>query len=189
MKADSLLPWCRSLLRSALLLALLFGLMAAHRARAEAMLQLFNLSWNEVARKIPEIAEAGYTSLWLPPPTKGSGGFSVGYDLWDPFDLGDKDQRGTVATRYGTKGELLRMMKIAHRFGLRVYFDNIVNHRAFDVPGYNASTPTNLYPGMVPGDFHLLTISGGFYRNTANISNFGDVWQVQNESLFGLVDI
>ena len=171
-------------------MALLFLACAGARpARAEAMLQLFNLSWNEVAQKMPEIAEAGYTSLWLPPPTKGSGGYSVGYDLWDPFDLGDKDQRGTVATRYGTREELLRMVRIAHRFGLRVYFDNIVNHRAFDVPGYNASTPTNLYPGMVPGDFHLLTIAGGFYRNTANISNFGDVWQVQNESLFGLVDI
>ena len=70
------------------------------------MLQLFNLTWNEVARKIPEIAEAGYTSLWLPPPTKGGGELSIGYDLFDPFDVGDKDQRGTVRTRYGTKEEL-----------------------------------------------------------------------------------
>ena len=169
----------RSIGWAKLIVALLFLACAGARpARAEAMLQLFNLSWNEVAQKMPELAEAGYTSLWLPPPTKGSGGYSVGYDLWDPFDLGDKDQRGTVATRYGTREELLRMVRIAHRFGLRVYFDNIVNHRAFDVPGYNASTPTNLYPGMVPGDFHLLTIAGGFYRNTANISNFGDDWPV-----------
>ena len=29
------------------------------------MLQLFNLSWQQVTEKIPEIAEAGYTSLWL----------------------------------------------------------------------------------------------------------------------------
>ena len=170
-----------------LLLAL--TLAAPRAARAEAMLQLFNLSWNEIAAKMPEIAEAGYTSLWLPPPTKGGSAFSVGYDLFDPFDLGDLNQRGTVATRYGTREELVRMVAIAHRFGLRVYFDNIVNHRAFDVPGYNASTPTNLYPGMVPGDFHLRTISGGFYRNANNISDFNSVWEVQNRSLFGLVDI
>jgi hypothetical protein len=61
---------------------------ATPTAYGEAIVQLFNLSWNEVAAKIPEIAEAGYTSLWLPPPTKGGGGYSVGYDLWDPFDLG-----------------------------------------------------------------------------------------------------
>src|SRR6185436_17110126 len=189
MKAALLVPRPRSALRSALLLALLFGLTTPHRASAEAMLQLFNLSWNDVTAKIPEIAEAGYTSLWLPPPTKASGGFSVGYDVWDPFDLGDVNQRGTISTRYGTRDELVRMVAFAHRFGLRVYFDNIVNHRAFDVPGYDSNTPTNLYPGMVPGDFHLKTIAGGFYRNTDNISNFGDVWQVQNLSLFGLVDI
>ena len=35
------------------------------------MLQLFNLTWNEITQKMPEIAEAGYTSLWLPPPAKG----------------------------------------------------------------------------------------------------------------------
>jgi len=153
------------------------------------MLQLFNLSWQQVTEKIPEIAEAGYTSLWLPPPTKGGSGYSIGYDLWDPFDLGDKDQRGTVATRYGTKQELIEMVRIAHRFGLRVYFDNIVNHRAFDVPGYDANTPTNLYPGMVPGDFHLRVTSDGFYRNVSNIRDYNDVWQVQNLSLLGLLDI
>lgn len=63
-------------------------------ARSEAMLQYFNTDWNEIAQKMPELAEAGYDSLWLPPPTKGSGGLSVGYDLWDRFDLGSKDQRG-----------------------------------------------------------------------------------------------
>ena len=62
--------------------ALFFALSLS--ARADAMLQLFNLSWNEVSEKLPEIAEAGYTSLWLPPPTKGNGGYSIGYDLFVP---------------------------------------------------------------------------------------------------------
>ena len=179
-----LTTWPRCFLLTLLVLALTPGQM-----RGEAMLQLFNVGWNELIQKMPELAEAGYTSLWLPPPTKGSSGYSVGYDLWDPFDLGDKDQRGTVATRYGTRAELLRVVETAHRFGLRVYFDNIVNHRAFDVPGYDANTPTNLYPGMLPGDFHLRTISGGFYRNWDGIANYNDVWQVQNRSLAGLIDI
>jgi hypothetical protein len=73
----------------------------------EAMLQYFNTTWKEIESKMPELAEAGYESLWLPPPTKASGGLSVGYDLWDRFDLGSKDQRGTVPTRYGTEEDLL----------------------------------------------------------------------------------
>jgi hypothetical protein len=164
-------------------------------AHAEGLLQLFNVSYAEIARKMPELAEAGYGSLWLPPPTKGSGGLSVGYDMWDPFDLGQKDQRSTVRTRYGTEAELLHMMEVAHRFGIRVYFDNIMNHRAFDIPGFNETTPTGgegqeeLYPGMVPEDFHLRKTEDGFYRKWDNTRSWGDAWQVQNLGLSDLIDI
>src|SRR5947209_6877105 len=118
-------------------------------ARGEAMLELFQVSWSDLIQKMPEIAEAGYTSLWLPPPAKGGSVFSVGYDLFDPFDLGDKNQRGTTATKYGTKDQLIQVVETAHRFGIRVYFDNIMNHRAFDVPGYKSSMPTNIYTGII----------------------------------------
>ena len=163
--------------------------MCCGQARAEAMLQYFNTSWAEIARKMPELAEAGYSSLWLPPPTKGSGGLSVGYDLWDPFDLGSRLQRDTVRTRYGTEAELLQLMEVAHRFGIRVYFDNIVNHRAFDVPGYNENTPIDVYPGMVPEDFHLRVTEDGFYRKWDNTRDWGSAWQVQNLGLADLIDI
>ena len=152
-------------------------------------MQLFNVNWDELIQKMPEIAEAGYTSLWLPPPAKAGSVFSVGYDLFDPFDLGDKNQRGTVRTRYGTKAELLQVVEVAHRFGIRVYFDNIMNHRGFDIPGYNASTPTNLYPGLSPKDFHLRLQGDGTYRNWDNVSDWGNVWQVQHRPLFGLIDL
>ena len=164
-------------------------------ARAEGLLQLFNVSYAEIARKMPELAEAGYGSLWLPPPTKGSGGLSVGYDMWDPFDLGQKDQRNTVRTRYGTEADLQNMMQTAHRFGIRVYFDNIMNHRAFDIPGFNENTPTGgedeeeTYPGMVPEDFHLRKTEDGFYRKWDNTRDWGSAWQVQNLGLSDLIDI
>jgi len=153
------------------------------------MLQYFNTDWNEIAMKMPELAEAGYDSLWLPPPTKGSGGLSVGYDLWDRFDLGSKDQRGSVRTRYGTEADLLRMVEVAHRFGIRVYFDMVMNHNAFDVPGFNASTPIDIYPGLVPEDFHLRVTQEGFYRKWDNIANWNDTWQVQHRNFSDLIDL
>jgi hypothetical protein len=167
---------------------LLSALLLAH-ASGEAMLQYFGTTWREIERKMPELAEAGYESLWLPPPTKASGGLSVGYDLWDRFDLGSKDQRGTVGTRYGTEAELLSMMRAAHRFGIRVYFDNIMNHNAFDIPGFNASTPIDIYPGFVPEDFHLRVTEEGFYRKWDNTRNWSDAWQVQHLGLSDLIDI
>jgi hypothetical protein len=170
--------------RVLLILALL-----ASFARGEAMLQYFNTSWVEITRKMPELAEAGYDSLWLPPPTKGSGGLSVGYDCWDRFDLGSKDQRGSVRTRYGTEAELLEMVRVAHRFGIRIYFDNVMNHNAFDVPGYNAGTDIGVYPGFVPEDFHLRRTEDGFYRKWDNTRDWNDAWQVQNLGLADLIDI
>jgi len=155
----------------------------------ETMLQYFNTSWAEITRKMPELAEAGYDALWLPPPTKGSGGLSVGYDVWDRFDLGSKDQRGSVRTRYGTEAELKELVRVAHRFGIRIYFDNIMNHNAFDVPGYNAWTPIDVYPGFVPEDFHLRKTEDGFYRKWDNTRDWNDAWQVQNLGLADLIDI
>ena len=113
----------------------------------------------------------------------------MGYDLWDPFDLGAKNQRNSVTTRYGTEAELLRLVETAHRFGIRIYFDNIMNHRAFDVPGYNENTPVDLYPGMVAEDFHLRLTNDGFYRKWDNTRSWNDAWQVQQLGLADLIDI
>ena len=132
--------------RRALAVFFVFAMMtvAIRSAHGEAMLQLFNVSWSDMTKKMPEIAEAGYDSLWLPNPAKGeSGSYSAGYDLFDPVDLGDKNQRSTIATQWGTKAQLLQLVQTAHRFGIRVYFDNVMNHRASTVPGWPAPIRTS----------------------------------------------
>ena len=171
-----------------LLLALTFA--GVQEARGEAMLELFQMKWTQITQKMPEIAEAGYDSLWLPNPAKGtSGGYSVGYDPFDPFDLGSTNQQGTIATMYGTETELVQMVQTAHRFGIRVYFDNVMNHRSSTVPGYPGSgTATNFYPGLIPQDFHFQTVSGGF-ENWPDISDFCNVQEVENQPLEGLADL
>jgi hypothetical protein len=167
------------------------ALALAQSGRSEAMLELFQMSWSQVSQKMPEIAEAGYDSLWLPNPAKGnSGTYSVGYDVFDPFDLGSTNQAGTIATAYGTQADLINMVEIAHRFGIRVYFDNVMNHRADTVPGYPGGEPTNYYPGLIPQDFHLATTTGGY----TNWWSIGDPYWcttsvVENQSLLGLCDL
>lgn len=165
-------------------------LATVRQGRGEAMLQLFQLTWPEITAKMPEIAEAGYDSLYLPNPCKGNeGGYSVGYDVFDPFDLGSTNQQGTIATMYGTQAQLIQMVQTAHRFGIRIYFDNVMNHRAVTVPGYPGSgTSTNYYPGLIPQDFHLQVVTGG-YKSWADISDWCDTWQVENQLLEGLCDL
>ena len=171
-------------------LVLLCILGGATRSRGEAMLELFNVPWAQLTQKMPEIAEAGYDSLWLPNPAKGdSGAYSYGYDIFDPFDLGGTNQQGTVATRWGTQDQLIQMVQTAHRFGIRVYFDNVMNHRASTVPGYpGSSTATNYYPGLIPQDFHLQSVSGG-YENWSSVSDWCSVQNVENNPLLGLCDL
>ena len=86
--------------------------------------------WNELAEKSKELAQAGITSLWLPPAYKGvGGGYEVGYGVYDLYDLGEFDQKGTVRTKYGTKEEYLKAIAAAHAAGLQVYADAVFNHR------------------------------------------------------------
>jgi hypothetical protein len=173
------------------LVALLSLLLAPVRqSRGEALLELFQQTWPQITAKIPELAEAGYDAIYVPNPCKGnSGGYSVGYDVYDPFDLGNTNQQGTVATMYGTQAQLVQMVQTAHRFGIRVYFDNVMNHRAVTVPGYPGSgTPNTYYPGLIPQDFHLQLVPGG-YESWANISDWCDTWQVENQLLDGLCDL
>lgn len=170
----------------------MFLLGSVVHGRGEAMLELFNVPWAQLTQKMPEIAEAGYDSLWLPNPAKGDSSiYSYGYDQFDPFDLGSTNQRGTVATRWGTQDQLIQMVQMAHRFGIRVYFDNVMNHRASTVPGYPGSgTSTNYYPGLIPQDFHLQTVTGG-YQNWPSIGDpyWCDTPVVQNQPLLGLCDL
>lgn len=140
----------------------------------EVILQYFGTSWRELARRIPEVAEAGYTSFWLPVPQKASGGLSVGYDVSDRFDLGDKPRAGG-ATKYGTKTDLLYMMRMAHRFGLRVYFDTVMAHTGGFMPEGEPYELNDL--GFVPADFHLVRREDGSYYKY-DWPDWQDEWQV-----------
>lgn len=89
--------------------------------------------WNNLASKANELKLAGFTAIWIPPVGKGaSGGYSNGYDPFDDYDLGSKDQMGTVATRWGTREELQKSVATMRANGLDVYVDLVLNHRNGD---------------------------------------------------------
>lgn len=86
--------------------------------------------WNEVAEKAPYLDSIGISAVWLPPAYKGaSGGYSVGYDSYDLFDLGEFDQKGSVATKYGDKQQLLQACQTLHDNNLAVIHDVVFNHK------------------------------------------------------------
>jgi alpha-amylase len=85
-------------------------------------------TWYDTIRsQAPGLKSAGCTHFWFPPPTKGaSGGYSMGYDLYDHYDLGNYDQKGTTETRFGSLSEL---QAAAAACG-NVLLDLVANHMA-----------------------------------------------------------
>lgn len=76
-----------------------------------------------------KIKKAGIDTLWLPPMCKGGGDQDVGYGIYDLWDLGEFDQKGTVRTKYGTKKELLEAIDELHKNEIKVYADVVLNHK------------------------------------------------------------
>jgi alpha-amylase len=86
--------------------------------------------WRDIEEKAVSLAEIGITDVWLPPVYKGSaGGFSVGYDVYDLFDLGEFDQKGSVATKYGDRAALERAARALEANGIGVIYDVVLNHK------------------------------------------------------------
>ena len=86
--------------------------------------------WQDIANRAKDLASLGITALWFPPAYKGSGGgYDVGYGVYDLFDLGEFEQKGSIRTKYGTKQEYLRAIQAAQQAGLEVYADIVLNHR------------------------------------------------------------
>lgn len=53
-----------------------------------------------------------------------------GYDVYDLYDLGEFDQKGGKATKWGTKEELLELSKKSEEAGIGLYWDAVLNHKA-----------------------------------------------------------
>ena len=99
--------------------------------------------WQEAAARARALAEAGITGVWLPPAYKGvGGGYDVGYGVYDMYDLGEFDQKGSVKTKYGTREEYSRAVEALQAAGLQVYADTVLNHRmGGDSPEIVRATP------------------------------------------------
>ena len=103
----------------------------------KTMLQFFEwylpeggLHWKRAAAQAAALREAGFNMIWLPPAYKGAAGASsVGYDVYDMYDLGEFDQKGTVKTKYGSKEEYLAAVRALRENGIAVLCDVVLNHR------------------------------------------------------------
>ena len=86
--------------------------------------------WNKLKVLAPSFSNLGVTLVWLPPAYKGAGGVhDVGYGVYDLYDLGEFDQKGTIPTKYGTKQEYLDAISAFQKENITVLADIIVTKK------------------------------------------------------------
>ena len=86
--------------------------------------------WDLLKKDAKHLHDIGITAVWIPPACKGTKSNDVGYGIYDLYDLGEFDQKGTVRTKYGTKNELKEAIEELHKYKISVYFDAVMNHKA-----------------------------------------------------------
>jgi alpha-amylase len=158
--------------------------------------------WDFLAAEAENLASVGFDRIQLPPASKAQGGDGAGcdgYGLYDPRDLGAKNQQGSVPTRYGTAESLRRLVAVAHRCGLAVDLD-IVLHQliggqdaTYRYLGADGKTLNGRGP-MQPGCFRYSPGAGTQPRDDvpdpADDSAFGDekVYQHSNPARYTIDD-
>lgn len=87
--------------------------------------------WKQAEKQAKYLSELGITSVWFPPAYKGTnGGYSVGYDAYDLFDLGEFDQKNSTATKYGTKNDYKKAIQSLKKNNIEVIVDVVLGHKA-----------------------------------------------------------
>ncbi|MEQ9307008.1 MAG: alpha-amylase family glycosyl hydrolase, partial [Marinoscillum sp.] len=85
--------------------------------------------WDNLKNKSTTLKDAGITGIWVPSPAKGNFGiWDMGYGIYDHYDLGNYNQKGTTETRFGSRAELESMISTMHTNGIDVYADIVLNH-------------------------------------------------------------
>lgn len=215
------------LYKSCLTIFLSFVLIVPVLAQDDVMMQGFywdvpvdeqNLNgfwWDTLTVKAPDWGAAGFTGVWVPSPAKGNWGIiDMGYGIFDHYDLGNYNQKGSVQTRFGSKQELLDMVSAMNQNGIEVYADIILNHIYTNedqrevnpaVKSYidneaivgccqNVPFPTNevvwVIPNAQPGDYYIqisgyhLDYNAGYEERAYNLNINWDGSSTDNSNIY-----
>ena len=129
-----------------MLVALFIGSGLVLKGQNDAMMQAFYWDvpvdgvnkngtwWDNLKNKATDMKNSGITGIWVPSPAKGNWGiWDMGYGIYDHYDLGNYNQKGSVETRFGSRAELVSMISAMQDVSggkpkIDVYADIIINH-------------------------------------------------------------
>ncbi len=154
-----------------------------------------------VLEKLPHIKKLGFDAVWLTPPV---------HNQWINPGIGTRGYHGywaydftKIDPHFGTLDDYKRLVEEAHRLGLKVIQDIVVNHTGnfftVDAAGYDPRSPEKSYRNLAgaPNDpvFALndpnvpAHKAAAVYNFTPNISDFRDRKQTLTWAMGDLDDI
>jgi len=130
--------------------------------------------WNTVKGKVQDWSDAGIDAIWLPPVSKAQNGtFSMGYDPFDYFDLGEYNQMGSIETRFGSRAELQDLINTSHVAQLSVIADIVINHNSGGDTEINPLTGLSNWTLFNPLSGKFNRTYDDFHPNSNHVSDSG----------------
>ncbi|QCC52345.1 alpha-amylase domain-containing protein [Halapricum salinum] len=122
---------------------------ADHGAGEPVALQYFHEDWPTITDDLSRVSEVGIDAIWIQPPQKSR--LTPGHEVRDgrgepPFGYQPVDLLDFESVM-GTEAELQTLIDTAHREGVEVYVDTVMNHMA---AGMNFDN----FPQFSWNDFH-----------------------------------
>ncbi len=86
--------------------------------------------WQKIVKDAPFLKELGVSDVWMPPSYKGKyGKEDAGYGVYDLYDMGEFNAKGSHATKYGSEAEYARAISTLNDNGINPMADIVLNHR------------------------------------------------------------
>lgn len=122
------------------------------------ILQCWNWSYKNLKKEIPKVASQGFSVVQISPPNEIKEG-TLGHTVVE----GNDDKNGwwmfyqpagfqineSTDNALGTKAELIEMIEEAHKYGVRVIADSVINHMG-TCDGESTKTSTNPMDHLTP---------------------------------------
>ncbi|XP_012449177.1 probable alpha-amylase 2 isoform X1 [Gossypium raimondii] len=156
---------------------------AVLRKGKEILLQGFNWEshkydwWENLEKKVPDIAKSGFTSVWLPPAIN-----SFSPDGYLPQNL------YLLSSSYGSEQQLKALLQKLSEYKVRAMADIVINHRIGTTQGHGGLY--NRYDGIpLAWDEHAVTSCTGGLGNQSTGDNFHGVPNIDHSQHFVRKDI
>jgi hypothetical protein len=158
----------------------------------EAIVQLFEWKWSDVAQECAFLAARGYEAVQVSPPSEHLSHLTV---AGNPWWVRYQPMSYALVSRSGNAADFAAMVVACTAAGVDIYVDAVINHMtaagfsALGTAGTFYAFNSYTYPGTWgPGDFHYCGTDPGGPRQH-DILDFADRYQVQHCELFGLADL